>query len=754
MGNIQFINEYPENETFTLDKRIRLLKERKLAQTQEKIDMEGGLDEDDYGRVVPPDDFHFEMVPNNENGSFYGYEGWRTNYCKLLDEHPLYCDPLDAFVGRGFFFMTRQKGAIWNPDIPYDDLKEAFDRYNIVCGIGSDGHFTPNLRMGFEMGWGGILEKLKKYQAINSGPEHALFYESEIMVVEHIIAFLHRMAAEIRDLAGQERNPYLRKNLEEMAECNEKMAEGAPETLRECIQWMCWFSFFSRLYNRGPSGGQLDELLRPFYEHDITAGLVDDETAKFYIACLFLNDTRYYQLAGPDDEGNDMASHISYLILEAADWINIACNLTVRVHDNMNEDFFKTSVGYLFKNKNGWPRFSGDNSLVNGFMRLGYSQSLARKRLAAGCSWMSIPGMEYTLNDLVKINTAKVFEVAYFEMMDEAASTPPSTGVLWNKFEKHLAKAVETTARGILFHLHHQDQNEPELICNLLSRGPVEKGADVTKSAMYFNMCMDGAGIGTVADSFAACEQRIERENKTTWAALTRQLDLNWNDIDGEYIRQMMLHSERYCGGNTLADRWAVRISQLFSRLVREAVPLIRSLDPDYPDIQFIPGWFSWSNTLEFGSHVRATPNGRHNGEAISHGANPTFGFRKDGAVTAMANSIASIQPFYGNCAPLQLELDPQIAGTDEGVEKMVAMIRTILETGNTLLNINIIDKHKILEAHKDPSRYPDLVVRVTGFTAYFAMLSPEFRQLVVDRVLAVNGDDPSMPEMTASSGC
>ena len=49
----------------------------------------------------------------------------------------------------------------------------------------------------------------------------------------------------------------------------------------------------------------------------------------------------------------------------------------------MTEDFFKTSVGYLFKNKNGWPRFSGDNSLVNGFMRLGYSQSLARKRLAA-----------------------------------------------------------------------------------------------------------------------------------------------------------------------------------------------------------------------------------------------------------------------------------------------------------------------------------------------------------------------------------
>ena len=56
-------------------------------------------------------------------------------------------------------------------------------------------------------------------------------------------------------------------------------------------------------------------------------------------------------------------------------------------------------------------------------------------------------------------------------------------------------------------------------------------------------------------------------------------------------------------------------------------------------------------------------------------------------------------------------------------------------------MNINIIDKNKILEAHKNPFKYPDLVVRVTGFTAYFAMLSEEFRQLVVDRVTAVNGD-------------
>ena len=79
------------------------------------------------------------------------------------------------------------------------------------------------------------------------------------------------------------------------------------------------------------------------------------------------------------------------------------------------------------------------------------------------------------------------------------------------------------------------------------------------------------------------------------------------------------------------------------------------------------------------------------------------------------------------------------IANDAEGIDKMCAMVRGIMKSGNTLLNINIIDAKRILEADKDPLKFPDLVVRVTGFTAFFAMLSPKFRQLVVDRVKSVN---------------
>ena len=730
---IQFINQFPPDKVFSYDERIALLRECKVRQTEEKAKA-GGADEDDYG-LIEQDVYQFQLQPNHPNGSIYGYKAWTENYCRLLSEHPIYCNPLDAFIGKGFLFLERMrpKEHKWNPDYPYDELQAIFDKYHVISGIDNCHHFTPDLEIGLKLGWGGILKELEEEKQLHD-ESHLEFYESEIAVVKSIIAFLNRAADELEQLSEKENNRQLKENLKEMSEINRRIAAGKPENFREAVQWLCWFSMISRTYNRGSAGGQLETMLMPYYEKDIERGILTEEEAVFYMACLFLQDSRYFQLGGPDVDGNDMTCKISYLALEAADKINIACNLTIRVHDNMDEEFFKKSVEYLFKNKQGWPRYSSDNALVEGFMKCGYSKELARRRVAAGCHWMCIPGMEYTMNDTVKINLAKVFEQAYREMMEDA-SCEKSAEQLFAIYKKHLKIAVDATGDGIMHHLKYQSKSQPELILNLFQHGLVKKGVNITDGgANYYNMCVDGSGIAVVADSFAACEQRVEREQKLSYEELYRHIQENYEGTDGEYIRQLMLHSERYGGGDSLGDEWAMRISKLYTELVRD-------LCNRHKGVNFIPGFFSWSNTILLGSTVCATPNGRKAGEPINHGANPNGGFRGDGAVSSMCNSIGKIQPGYGNTAPVQLELDPQIANDEDGVDKMCAMIKTIMSTGNTLLNINIIDKQKILEAHKDPLKYPDLVVRVTGFTAYFAMLSPQFRQLVVDRVNAVNVD-------------
>ena len=80
------------------------------------------------------------------------------------------------------------------------------------------------------------------------------------------------------------------------------------------------------------------------------------------------------------------------------------------------------------------------------------------------------------------------------------------------------------------------------------------------------------------------------------------------------------------------------------------------------------------------------------------------------------------------------IQSDPGMARGEEAVDKICDYILTLFDQDGTLLNI--INAQQILAANENPDLFPDLVVRVTGFTAYFCLLTPEFRKLVVDRIL------------------
>lgn len=707
-----------------LENRLYALREKKLAQTKEKIRVEGLLDEDDYGRVVPPEGL-WETIPNHPDGSFYGYDAWADNFCSLMKVHPVYVDPNDAFCGRWMYFMSKMRKNKWNPDFPYDFLEEDIEKYNIICGIGDDAHFAPDFRIGLELGWDGLLEKIERYRSVNSEAAKQHFYDIHVRAIKAVQGWIQRHIDAALALAKTESDPALRKNLSEMAEVNQWVISRPPRTLREACQWIIWYHLASRTYNRDGAGGQIDALLQPYFEKDIAEGRISEDEAVYYLGCLLINDPIYWQLGGPDKDGHDQTSRISFLILEAADIINTSLNITVRVWDGLDKQLLRKSVEYLVKNKNGWPRFSGDKALVKGFMRNGYSAALARERIAVGCNWMSLPGLEYTMNDLVKVNMAKVFEVAWQEMLN--SDSAPSTEGLWALFVKHLYKAVATAAEGIRHHLKYQKYNEPELLLNLLSHGPIEKGLDASDGgAGYYNLAIDGAGLAIAADSFAALEQRIEIEHKLSWEIVAESVATNFENKGGEMVRNILKNSEHYGCEGSLGEKWALKIRDQFVSDVRSQ---------SESNHLFIPGFFSWANTVSFGEHVQATPNGRKAGTPISHGANPVPGFVVDGASLSLASAIAKIQPGYGNTAPMQWELDPSFA-KEKHVDIIESIIRTHMDLGGTLINVNIMDKDTLLKAHENPSAYPELVVRVTGFTAYFCMLSPSFRQLVVDRLL------------------
>ena len=99
---------------------------------------------------------------------------------------------------------------------------------------------------------------------------------------------------------------------------------------------------------------------------------------------------------------------------------------------------------------------------------------------------------------------------------------------------------------------------------------------------MYYNLCMDGSAIATVADSFGALQQRVEEEKRIDWETLYHHLKTDFQDKGGELVRQMLSRSARYGGGNTISDQWAVKISESYSNQVR-------SVSQKYPGYQLSP---------------------------------------------------------------------------------------------------------------------------------------------------------------------
>ncbi len=736
------------SEKLTYAERLEALRAEKLRQTQEKQEHIGSMDHDDWALILPPEDRRkvvqtistsgmpitdillegFEAQSNHPSGGFFGPQAVGENYGNLLRVHPTYIDPMSSLAGGYMVNFNSYRKPQWNPDLDFSHLHEVQQKYQLISGIGAAQHFCQDLAIGLELGWGGLLDKIRQHRAINE-PSAAPFYEGLEAIVLGTQDWIRRHAAAAREMAQSETNCALRENLEAMADTNKRLASEAPRTFREACQWILWYQMLARMYNGSGSLGRLDHLLLPFYKEDTATGRLTDEEAIFHLACLLLRDTAYIQLGGVDESGADATNRVSHLVLEACHRLRIPANVGVCVGDQVDPNLLRRGVEILFEDKTGIPKFLGIEQMAEGFAKNNMPIELTRQRAYAGCHWFGLPGREYTVNDCVKINLAVVFDVAFRDMMADTSLTP-SVEVLWERFVEHMRRAVQCIAEGLDFHLEHMHQVFPELVLDLCSHGPIEKGLDASHGGVeFYNMCVDAAALATVADSFAALEQRVDQEELLSWGALLGHLDSDWAGPDGERARLMMKSISRYGSGGSRADEWAVRTSTAFTQLVKaRPTPGGRNL---------VPGIFSWASTIAMGEGLGATPNGRHAGDPISHGANPDPGFRKDGAPSAMAVAIASVQPGYGNSAPMQIELDPALSVDEGGVDNVADLIKTHMDLGGTQININVMDAEQVLEAHQDPSKHPDLVVRVTGFSAYFSSLSPEFRQLVVDRIIA-----------------
>ncbi len=710
--------------------KIKSMHDEKIKINRHKLKHFGGAyDTDDHGFIY---DENFTFTPSYLPGKDYlcGSKNIGENLGRFCREMPAYIFKDSALAGAWYGRFQHFVKIEMPPEVIPERIRHTHEEYHMWAnGIGGMNHMSPDITIGLREGLGGLLQKIRYYRDFNR-PADAGFYDGEEALVQGMMDYMKNLADKAKFLGEQAGSSEEKEHYQTIERICRKLITDKPETFREACQFIALFQSVDRTYFLGGALGPLDEILRPYYEKDIQNGLLTDEEAVWILASLFFNDTHYSQIGGRTPDGSrDLTSRISFLILEAAHRLAIPYNLAIRVYDGMNEGLLRKALAYTLECGTG-PCYSLSKGIEEGFMKQGHPAALARMRAKVGCNWVALPGIEYPLQDVTRVNMGWAFVKA---LQDTEKEEKPNLNFLWQRFEDHLKRMVECIKEGYDVHYENVSQYTPEIVLNLFCHGPIERGLNAAEGGVdILNLNIDGVALATVADSFAAIEQRVIHEKRLDWKELFEALRV---DYEGkENIRLMLKNIPRFGSPDSLAKDWAEKISRLYTNLV------IDSPTPKH-HLKVIPGLFSHGDVYAHGKDLPATPNGRKFGEAVSHSSEPDPGFANgimSFSPTLKATAVANVQPGYGNSAPLHLDIDTQMLSGEKGVDILAALIHAHEQMGGTLINLNCLSKERLLRAHADPESEPDLVVRVTGYSAFFASLSKEYRQQVVDRYLTV----------------
>jgi formate C-acetyltransferase len=156
----------------------------------------------------------------------------------------------------------------------------------------------------------------------------------------------------------------------------------------------------------------------------------------------------------------------------------------------------------------------------------------------------------------------------------------------------------------------------------------------------------------------------------------------------------------------------------------------------------------SWNYWAGDGYIMAASSDGREKGQFLSNAICPTNGADINGP-TANTNSVgralggksetAGYWEDYVNRLPNgashTITFNPSIIKDPEHREKFKAFLRGYTENGGTALQINMLDPEILRDAQKNPQDYRHLLVRITGYNAYFTTVGRELQNEVIHRV-------------------
>ncbi len=521
------------------------------------------------------------------------------------------------------------------------------------------------------------------------------------------------------------REEAVRMGREDVAEVLAKVPEYPAETFREALQFFRIVHYGLWLEgNYHNTVGRFDAYMMPYLNRDLAAGILTLDEARELLEDFFLSfniDSDMYtgiqqgdngqsmMLGGALPEGGYLWNDLTEMCLEVSgDLKLIDPKINLRVNKDTPLSVYEKGTE-LTKVGLGFPQYSNDDVVIPALVKLGYDPADAANYTVAACWEFIIPkvGMEI----------ANIGALSYPLCVDRAIRTLDDNATLEDlkiAAAREIRKEAGTLTAGV-----KNVWFVPSPFLNLLY-----DGRNIADGAKYNNFGLHGTGLSCGADSMAALEKYVFTEKRWPLSRVIAALD---NDFAGEDEMCALLRYEApKCGKDDGADRYLVYLTEAFSSALAGKKNCRGGI------------WRSGTGSAMFylwhAAALPASPDGRRKDEPFAANYSVSLFSKIQNPVDVVRSFTKPDLAKVINGGPLTLEFHDKMFAGEDAVTKVASLVQYFIKSGGHQLQLNAVNRDRLLDAQAHPEKYKQLIVRIWGWSAYFCELDKDFQDHVIRR--------------------
>ena len=599
------------------------------------------------------------------------------------------------------------------PNLPriFDDAEwAAITEGHFIHELGNVSNLSPDYASVISVGLLALREKL------GEGELHRAMRIS----IDAVLKLTARYAAAARA-----------KGDEALAEVLDRVPALPPRTFREALQSLrilhyamwCEGDYHNTL-------GRFDQTMIPYLRADLEAGRETEESAfelleAFFLACN--RDSDLYPgmqqgdngqsivLGGMLPDGTDGFNLLSKWCLKASAELRlIDPKINLRVNKNTPLEVYELGT-QLTKLGLGFPQYENDDVAIPGLEALGYDTEDARNYAMAACWEFIIPGRAMDIVNIGALPFANIVDRVLREHLTACRSLEEVKALVREAIFADVRKTL--AERRNLYVI-------PSPYLSLFFDGCLESGRDISLGCKYNNWGLHGTGVAPAADMLAAVDQEVFHGDTAPEALLRAMAD---NFVGHDALRDQLKYHCPKAGNDD------DRVDGLVGWLLDTFADAVEGLHNERGGI-IRAGTGSAMFYIFHANELGATADGREAGVPLPANYAPSLNIRLNGPVSLIKSFSKPDLRRTINGGPLTIEFSDSVFTQEESITKVAQLVRLFVQRGGHQLQLNTVNRERMLDAQKHPENYRNLIVRVWGWSGYFVELDKCYQDHIIRR--------------------